>query len=994
MIEEAVGVSVFENKKKQNIAKIERCDKALEEIDTMIEESIKPKLEQLKIEQKHLNEYRNINGKYEQMNKIKIAYKYMQDKMLVEKADVSIESNCSIIKDMEDENDQLNKDSATLVKQVEHLKSKLDQDSGGNLKVFEAELNKQREKLTHANTMLTLKQENYNKEQSEIEKLTKERDSKHLANKKEELTKLELKVEKLQEENQNDKQMLEQAKKDHEAICTGSSKGLNGEENVPINQQIMAAKDRQAIILSEINRIQLEIENSKNKLNDKKDKLKTLEENYNNDMRQTNKNIESLEKEIESLDFNEKQFEEVKSRLGNLKKDCKNIEEKLQINHKQIAQTQFKYSYPDIDQEKIKGVVCNLFSVKSPQYNFAIAKAAGNRLFNVVVDDDNTATTIISKKLPERRTFLPLNKITGKNIDLKALRIAERLVGKGNVHYAINLVTFDPVLQNVMQYIFGDTMVCPNMDMAKKVSLHREIMKKTVTLEGELYDSVGTLHGGHQQLEILNIIHSDLEILNCNKIAIQQLEDEFNRLNSVEKKYTDAIKNLSLYRNNVKHYKSQLEGSDYPRLMKAVEDEEAELNEKLMNIEKLEEEKITIINRIKELEEKNKKPNLTKEQEKKEVMQHLSEMKKKVENSSKLLNKEKNNLETLKMEFKLLMENIQQQLEKKSAEIVSLQKSIDELNENVQLANEQVELAEKKYNEYESKLKARSMEISELQNRLNGMKNKIHENSLEIKKKLFEKTKIQTSVKEAKDRIKHLLNKYSWIQEEQEHFTSTSNEYRVLNINFNEQEFFHNLQQLKTKMESIAKSVNMKANIMHGEQLKEFDELIKKKDNTLKDKRKLIRYIENVEIKKEEELRNAWQKINVTFGSIFSTLLPNCNAKLVPLKQNCIREGLKIKVTFGGDNWKENLNDLSGGQRSLAALSLVLALLKFNPAPLYILDEVDAALDQSHTQNIGIMIRKHFKNAQVINKLILYFFLLINYLFLVHYRFIERRYVQ
>lgn len=72
----------------------------------------------------------------------------------------------------------------------------------------------------------------------------------------------------------------------------------------------------------------------------------------------------------------------------------------------------------------------------------------------------------------------------------------------------------------------------------------------------------------------------------------------------------------------------------------------------------------------------------------------------------------------------------------------------------------------------------------------------------------------------------------------------------------------------------------------------------------------------------------------------------------------------QVKVAFG-DVWKESLAELSGGQRSLVALSLILALLLFKPAPIYILDEVDAALDLSHTQNIGNMLRTHFKHSQV-----------------------------
>jgi structural maintenance of chromosome 2 len=84
--------------------------------------------------------------------------------------------------------------------------------------------------------------------------------------------------------------------------------------------------------------------------------------------------------------------------------------------------------------------------------------------------------------------------------------------------------------------------------------------------------------------------------------------------------------------------------------------------------------------------------------------------------------------------------------------------------------------------------------------------------------------------------------------------------------------------------------------------------------------------------------------------------LPGTRAKLEPPsidgKMGTVLDGLEMRVAFG-TVWKESLSELSGGQRSLLALSLILALLLFKPAPMYILDEIDAALDLSHTQNIG-----------------------------------------
>jgi len=94
-------------------------------------------------------------------------------------------------------------------------------------------------------------------------------------------------------------------------------------------------------------------------------------------------------------------------------------------------------------------------------------------------------------------------------------------------------------------------------------------------------------------------------------------------------------------------------------------------------------------------------------------------------------------------------------------------------------------------------------------------------------------------------------------------------------------------------------------------------------------------------------------------------LLPNSFAKIQPPEGQDLMYGLEVKVSLGGV-WKQSLSELSGGQRSLIALSLILSLLQFKPAPMYILDEVDAALDLSHTQNIGQLLRTRFKGSQFI----------------------------
>lgn len=72
--------------------------------------------------------------------------------------------------------------------------------------------------------------------------------------------------------------------------------------------------------------------------------------------------------------------------------------------------------------------------------------------------------------------------------------------------------------------------------------------------------------------------------------------------------------------------------------------------------------------------------------------------------------------------------------------------------------------------------------------------------------------------------------------------------------------------------------------------------------------------IAEVDEKKNEAIEKTWKKVNADFGSIFSTLLPGAQSKLVPSEGKSVHEGLEVKVAFGND-WKESLSELSGGQR-------------------------------------------------------------------------------
>ena len=133
----------------------------------------------------------------------------------------------------------------------------------------------------------------------------------------------------------------------------------------------------------------------------------------------------------------------------------------------------------------------------------------------------------------------------------------------------------------------------------------------------------------------------------------------------------------------------------------------------------------------------------------------------------------------------------------------------------------------------------------------------------------------------------------------------------------------------------------------------------------MKDKLNIQKAIEELDKKRKEALEKVFNVTTESLNKIYKTLLPGTMARLEQIDKYDLMKGVHLRVAFNGV-WKKSLSELSGGQSSLLALSLILALLRYKPAPIYIFDEIDAALDLSHTANLGIMLKNHFPQSQFI----------------------------
>lgn len=307
--------------------------------------------------------------------------------------------------------------------------------------------------------------------------------------------------------------------------------------------------------------------------------------------------------------------------------------------------------------------------------------------------------------------------------------------------------------------------------------------------------------------------------------------------------------------------------------------------------------------------------------------------------------------------------NMKQQLSDRQAALSTSEKALGELE---LLANEH----KSAYEEAKLDLDGRRQRICDCEKDIvkltkvrNSAQKRMEKAQLELKRVAHKIARMEKENSGAEKLIESLLSKFPWIESEKSSFGQKNSDYDFGRRN--PEAIREKLADLQAEQDELSKKINKKVMSMFEKAEQEYQDLLQRKTIIENDKSKIESVIDELQAKKNETLNKTWTKVNRDFGSIFSTLLPGANAKLEPEEGRSVLDGLCVRVALG-NVWKESLTELSGGQRSLLALSLVLSLLLFKPAPMYILDEVDAALDLSHTQNIGTMIKNHFNHSQFI----------------------------
>ncbi|TXG70686.1 hypothetical protein EZV62_005621 [Acer yangbiense] len=988
MLEEAAGTRMYETKKEAALKTLEKKQSKVDEINKLLDQEILPALEKLRKERTQYMQWANGSAELDQLRRFCIAYEYVQAEKIRDSAVGDVEQVKAKIAEIDENTERTRLEILEMEKQVSNLTAEKEASMGGEVKILSDKVDKLSQGLVLEVSVLNNKDDNLRSEKENAKKIVRniedlkqsiEEKASAVRRSEEGAADLKKRVEELSKS-------LEEYEKDYQGVLAGKS---SGNEEKCLEDQLGDAKVAVGSAETELKQLKTKISHCEKELKEKRHQLLSKCEEAaaaENELNARRKDVEKVKLELESVSYKEGLMEALQKAclsllLHTIRFDrasemelVQKLKDEIHDLSAQLANVQFSYRDPvkNFDRSKVKGVVAKLIKVKNSSTMTALEVTAGGKLYNVIVDTENTGKQLLQHgDLRRRVTIIPLNKIQSHTVPPRVQQAAVRLVGKENAELALSLVGYSDELKTAMEYVFGSTFVCKTTDVAKEVAFNRDTHTPSVTLDGDIFQPSGLLTGGSRRGggDLLRQLHrlADAESnLLIHHKRLFEIESKINELLPLQKKFMDLKAQLELKLYDLSLFQGRVEQNEHHKLSEVIKKIEQELEvAKSAAKEKqlLYEECVSTVSMLEKTirEHDNNREGRLKDFEKK-----IKAVKVKMQSGSKDLKGHENERERLIMEQEAVIQehaSLENQLASLRTQIDALALEVEEQKAKVAFTRNNHDQAQSELNAIRLKMKECDSQISSILKEQQKLEHKVSEIKLERKKLENEVKRMEMDQRDCSMKVDKLIEKHAWIASEKQLFGRSGTDYDF--VSRDPRKAIEELGKLQAEQSGLEKRVNKKVMTMFEKAEDEYNDLMSKKSIIENDKSKIKKVIEELDEKKKETLKVTWVKVNRDFGSIFSTLLPGTMAKLEPPEGCSFLDGLEVCVAFGSV-WKQSLSELSGGQRSLLALSLILALLLFKPAPLYILDEVDAALDLSHTQNIGRMIKTHFPHSQFI----------------------------
>ena len=986
IFEEAAGIVKYRSRKEEAEKKLEHTKLNLLRINDIISE-IEGNLGPLQTQSEKAKKYLNLREELKNIEVGLFVYnieKYKENlQQIVQDIDV-MQSQCNDeegkLERVKILKEELKSSIDEITEQIENM-SNLGFESQKEIEQLNSEINVAKTRITNNNEnsvrftdekqeqnekIQELKQELEQKEAKKDNlKQNKEKFEKELNEKQEELAKITEKLSAKELEIEGYKQTVEQnTDKKYELQSEINAQEINFQNYEKRQNQIkqeiqttISELDNTRMNKEEISKGFYESENKKNKAQKSLEEVAKQKQEANQKIKSFESNINILssdmrikESRLKFLIETEKEKEGYIKSVKSLLKDCENIKDLGKGMH---------------------GVLANIIEVPD-ELETAIEMCLGASLQNIVTDTEEDAKKLVEhlrKNNLGRASFLPIASVKGKKL--------EKLKGNesGVIGIASDLVKFNKKYEQIILNLLGRTVIVDNMNTAIKVAKQNGYTFRIVTKDGDLINPSGAITGGSVAKKTVNILGRGKEIEKLEK-EIKNIKSKIQKLEEEKEEYEQSIEGILELSANLEKELQEIDITYATEKQKMISIDE--------NIQKLQ-------NRLNKLKEEQKNLETLK--------QESIEQKEKIQEETQKITNQNEELSKLISEFAELNKDDQKYIDDLNFDITNLkisvssfdesESSIQEIQEriNQELNNAKASIENKNNQIEQIKVENENLEktIQETLNKIEEIKQKVSNSSAEIEKMKQERTQKSEKLSKQEDEI---TSKFKIIEDLKSQLvkldvkkTKVEEDINtIINKMWEEYELTPNNVEGYAKPENVALTQKRVNNIrteirdlgsVNVDSIEEYKNLKDRYDfmseqrldleNTMSKLRKVITDMTQI---MKEQFREKFKIINKNFGEVFAELFGGGKASPnLEDEENILECGIEITVQPPGKKL-QNMMLLSGGEKAFTAIALLFAILKINPAPFCVLDEIEAALDDVNVFRYADYLKKFTEHTQ------------------------------
>ena len=695
-------------------------------------------------------------------------------------------------------------------------------------------------------------------------------------------------------------------------------------------------------------------------------------EDINNSIEESNTSVTQLKAEIaeknSELDKLTQNYHREKSRLESLI----NITERYDGYGNSIKKImELKDSNPGI-----LGVIADIVKVEK-QYETAIETALGGTIQNIVTDKESTAKELIGylkqNKLG-RATFLPLNAIHARNTLENEACINE----KGVIGVASNLVRVSFEYEGLAKYLLGRILVVDNIDNALLIAKKYKYTLRIVTLEGEQLNPGGSMTGGafrnssnllgrrREIEELKQSVSNTNKQITQEKAAVADLRNQVAKYREALDSYNKLLRETHIRKNTIDVNLKQADLKLSEIIASYGDDikEQASIDSEILKISESRNQVSGNLNLLDNQNEAARKEieNLGKTLEAKKSEEAAVALK--IENL-------KISHSSIEQKASFINENIERlckELDNLEEEKTSIQEKIGETKELVSAKQADIELVKNSIEESERKITA----IGEKLEDLRAAKEKVNASHKEFFKKREELN--EKIILLEKDSMR-LHNQYDRLEESYDSLVDYMwNEYELtysyaLELKSDELNNINDIRKqiniLKAAIKKLG-DVNVNAIEEYKSVSERYEFMKTQHDDMIEAEESLMKVIEELDEGMRAQFTAKFEEIKVEFDKVFKELFGGGRGTIELVEGEDILEAGILIISQPPGKKLQNMMQLSGGEKALTAIALLFAIQNLKPSPFCLLDEIEAALDDSNVGRYANYLHKLTKHTQFI----------------------------